>query len=454
MKNSRSIVRLRPLLLIVGACLAVSCGKNPFAPSTDLGKGIVDDFDPTVTNVQNNLKVLSESIVVDTAFSMRDTGDSLYSWIEGNTKAALAGTFTGLTVDGFAAIETAYTYIEFRPDTLRADEAQRKNLDTAFSIDSVVLAINRFRVTVDSASPGRTATAAIDLYPYGVIKEPLTTAINPKSITGKPLDSIRNISLVSTGEGPAKDTLYTFKLDSTYVSRIRTAVKDSTADTSWFALCLKPSAGSRGVVRFDNVYDVPRILVYYHALPGDTVSGVVSMSSYRCASTIVESDSVAAFRHPYSAWEMDRRTILKLNLAPLRDFMDTAGAGGKEFKVIQRAELKVNLAGLVSDMRCDTIQIQYSLSDTLGHTKKDFTLVSALSVINSGKRDVIVSLPVTTWLQKLVAQKRCKTVYLSLTVPANMYAYSDVVEMPSLVQIDWTQPGGRVALNAIVNSPR
>ena len=66
-----------------------------------------------------------------------------------------------------------------------------------------------------------------------------------------------------------------------------------------------------------------------------------------------------------------------------------------------------------------------------------------------GAKNAVYTVPVTSWLQKMVAGKRIETVYLYMTVPRNDGAFS-----PSFIQMDWMQPTGRVALNAIVTNPR
>jgi hypothetical protein len=453
MKNKRFAAFLCKLILSLGVCALISCSKSPFDSSTDLGKNIVDDFDPGITNLQSNVKTFSGHAEIDSAFSMRDSGDSIVSWLQRNTSATstistlASGTFQGLTVDGFNPIESVFTYIEFRPDTLRTTEATRKMLDTAYSIDSVVFVVNRLRMTIDSSSAGMASPAGIDMYPCDTLKDSAAFVLDRNKIR-------YNIGRLGTFtvslDSSAADTVYSAKLDSAaYIPRIRKAVKDSAPDTSWFAFCLRPSPNSRGIVRFDNYIDLPRILVYYRASSSDSTQTVVLYRNHASFS-VFESDSLAACRYPFSTWETGRRTVFKLNLASLRAFMDTAADSGKKFMIIQRADLKINLSGIISDLSDDSVRVYFNFSDTLAHTSKDFSSLSLFYEKRAGSKNAVYTFPVTSWLQKLIAEHKIDTVYLYLTAltPTLNSGYS------SFIQIDWTQPSARLELNAIVTNPR
>jgi hypothetical protein len=449
MKKTRFILRFGKLLVAAGAFFLIFCGGNPFSPSTDVGEKIVNDFDPGVMNVQSNLKQFSGSAFIDSSFSMRDRGDSAYWWIQRNTVTMLAGAFNGLSIGTFTAAETAYTYIEFRPDTLRVDGAKRKNLDTAFSIDSVVFMINRFRETVNATASGMAPPASIDAYSCGLLKDSSSIALTTDSIrvsAGK-LGTIPAVSLDSV----APDTAYSIKLDTgIFAPRIRRAVKDAGADTSWFAFCLKPSPGSQGVVRFDNSINVPKIIIYSHLSSHDTATTVTTLNRHHATCIMAESDSIAACRHAYSTWETGRRAVLKLNVKTLRDYLDTASGDKRTYQVIQRADLKLNCAGLLSDLHRDSIQVYFTMSDTLARNQYDFMKVAMVTLHRDSSKNAMYTIPVTSWLQMLVSLKRSETVYMYLTAPISLSEYSS----PSFIQVDWTQPANRLDLSAIITDPR
>lgn len=444
MKNKRYVAFLCKLLLSIGIVVLFSCSKSPFASSTGAGENIVDDFDPAITDINHNVKTFFGGAEIDSTFSMRDLGDSVFSGLQWNTPLMLTGTFNGLSAGEFNVVETSFSYVEFRPDTLRANTDIRKMLDTAFSIDSVVFAVNRVRLTVDSSAAGSAGAAGIDMFPCGVLKDSTAFALKTDSIDFSGKLGTFFVSLDSA----AADSLYSVKLDSAaYVPRIRNAVKDAGQDTSRFAFCLKPSPNSQGVVRFDNSLYQPRILVYYRPTAHDSTS-TATMYRFHVGSLVTETDSTAECPFPFSTFETGRRAVIKLDMTSLGTFLDTAAEDGKRFMIIQRADLKLNLAGLISDLRNDSVQILYNFSDTLCHTAKDFTMVSSFKFKNDGTKNTVYTLPSTTWLQKFVAQKRSNTVYLYITVPITS------VLSPSFIQADWTQPSARLELNAIVTNPR
>ena len=430
----------------VALCMFLACGKNPFSPSTDVGQKIVDDFDPSVTNIDKNIKSLRFNAVIDSSFSMRDINDSVLQCLHRNTAAVLAGTFPGLQGGAAAFRDIAYAYIEFRPGILRQSghETDRTNLKSAYSIDSVVLTVNRFRMTIDSGFAGRAAAASVDVFACDTVKDSGNVPFPKERIT----DTSKVIGTFDVSLDSAKeDTVYSVKLDTTYSIRLKKAASDSaqySGDTAWFAFCLKPAPSSSGVVRFDNLNDIPRVIVYYRTDSTDTIVRSVTLGRHHSSFTVFEQDSSAACGHPLASLETGRRAVLKLDVSSLREYMDTAAGTDKKFVLIQRADIIIRCSGFFSDLQADSILVYFCIFDTLGHTMNDFTRVSSFYAKRTDNKDTTYTLPAAIWLQKTIVQKRSDAAFLYLMAP-----YSS-----PFVQVDWTQPGDTLELNAIVTNPR
>ena len=440
------------IFIPIALCMILSCDKNLFAPSTDVGQKIVDDFDPSMTNVNENIKTFSGNAVIDSSFSMRDIDDTVLLWSHRNMPAVLAGTFPGIQSAPAAFHDTAYAYIEFRTGIFRqpGQETNRNNIKSAHSIDSVVLSFNRYRITIDSTYSERPATAKLDVYVCDTVKDSDIVAFSKDKIA----KSSEPLGTFSVGlDSLAEDTVYSIKLDSTYKIRFQRAASDSqqyAEDTAWFAFCLKPAQSSSGVVRFDNLNDAPRIDVFYRTDSTDTVLKAVTLYRHHSTFTVFEQDSASACSYPVASWETGRRAVFKLDVSSLREYMDTATGTDKKFVVIQRADMKLKLAGFFFDLQEDSaFTVIYSLFDTLAHTMSDFTAGSSFYVKNTGSKDTTYTLPVAPWLQKIIVQNKSDVAFLYLTAPLQYYTYS-----PPFLQLDWTQPAAHLELNAVITNPR
>ncbi len=448
MKKTQIAPIIRSLLFALGLCSLLSCGKNLFSSSTDVGQSVIDDFNPGITDVNGNIKTFSGSAVVQSAYSMRDAGDSVLPWLHREMTALAVGTFGGVQMGGKVFYDISCGYVEFRPGVLRQSghETDRNNLKSAYSIDSVVLTVNRFRLNIGSSPAGKTADVAV--FACDTSKDTAAFSFSNAKI---PASSIAQGFLKVGLDSSAADTVYSIKLDTSYITRIKRAVGDSAVfpeDTGWFALFMKPVQATSEVVRFDNLSDVPRIKVYYRPDSADTAISSVTLNRHHASYAVFEQDSSAACGYPFSSWASGRRAVLKLGVSSLRDYMDTAAGDDKKYVVIQRADLKLRLSGLVSDLQVDSVLVLYCISSEPLTTLHDFSLVSTFYA-RPGVTDTTYSLPAASWLQKTVVKQKSDTVYLYLTVPAQTHSYS-----PPSIQIDWTQPQDRLDLKAVVTNPR
>jgi hypothetical protein len=447
-------------------CLALAC-SNPLKPSTNLGEQIINDTDPNLIDINRNVKPFSGSLR-DSAFSMRDINDTLVPGYQYNPPFLTAGRNVG------PITEDVIAYLEFRPTNFRADNNVRNSLKTGI-IDSVVLNLRRFRIkTLSSPTPGM---AIID-----VDTCPVLGRFPSLSIVGRKTDSIpfindflqnnvKNIGAVSintdsliTDPTQGGDTALTVVLDSSYIARIKNAVKDTIgfSDTTAFGLCLAPRTGSQGLARFMNLNGdatSPNLLVYYHASATDTARRTQLFSRDHASNTVLETapDSALACGSSFSSWETARRAVYKIDVSSLAAFMDTAGPIGKKYVVLQKADVRIPVSKSVSDMRLDSIYVHFMLLDSLANNFYDLGSSSYKTLGNFYIRDSISSdtsyvVSLANLLQPLLINKNRKSVYLYLWV-AGQNSATSFGSCPSFIQVAW-KPEQKLTLSAVVTNPR
>jgi hypothetical protein len=438
------------LLIFLFFCGALFC-SNPFKPSTDEGQTIVNDVDSSITNINQNIKTFAGGALIDTAFSRRDIHDTIAQPLQRNPSVLAVGAFSGLTSNGIGFSDTSVAYIEFRPGLFRqtAWVIARNDLKAATTVfDSVVFVVHRLRIS----ARGHDSMASIDVFTCETMKD--SVLFDAAKITGNSIAAFSGISLDSAGP----DSMYSVILDTaTYFNKIRSAVSDTGTDTAWFAFCLKPSLNSNGVVRLygalGSSYD-PRIVFYFHDKtdPTDSIKSW-AMPLHHASVSVFEPnfgpDSSNGAKAAVSSRETARRAVFKLDLAPLKTFMEDSAAAGKKFVVIQRADLSLNVAQSMSDLSSDSIRVFYNVSDTLATEQHSFKTVNSFTVIRSAPSDTTYVLSLANWIQPLIVNKNLASVYLYLTVPDQL----NVVTQP-FVQVDWENPAGQMKINAIVTNPR
>jgi hypothetical protein len=442
---------MKKILVLQSAFLAaftlfVSCVNHS---STDLGSGIINTFDSTITPVGQNIKSLSGTFKVDSSFSMRDVGDSIIPGLQRNPPLLAAGTAFSTVA---AAVDSAIAYMVFTPGIYRqsGSSGTLKALQDAI-IDSVSLCFRRERFTSDSAhSPNKLAVINVD-----------SCAVQMDSLGRDSLLFNRNqvtLQIQQVGistDSATGDTDFTVSLNAypTYVDRIKKAVKptiDSASDTAAFAFCFKPATGSPfGIVRFDNLsYDStqPRLVIYYRPLSDTLVTQSTVLPRNRAAYSVFEADSSAACNTAVSSWETVRRAVFKLDVSSLKNFMDTAAGDGKKFVVVQRANVTLNFSPYITDLflTTDSLQVLYSVFDTLQTTKDSFATTGSFYIKPSDTSHVLL---LATQIQSVLFDDKKTTAFLYLMLPTQNSTN------PPFAQVQWRQPA-TVKFNAIVTNPQ
>jgi hypothetical protein len=439
------------LVALCCICGSMFC-SNPFKSSTSSGQDIVESIDSSVTNVSENIKIFLTSAILDSVYSRCDIGDSVpRNLYRGSPSYLSAGNFTGLSNNGNDFSEEAISYVEFRTGLLRTSSwsGVRKALRDAYSIDSMKLFFDRVKVNIDSAYRYLSAktTTSIDVFACGVQKD--SVLFNKDSIHHGDSTTF-TVSLDSSGT----DSVYFARLDTSYRTLIRKAVRDSACDTPRFAFCLKGTPGSSGVARF---YDLggttysPRITFYYRPKSDTAKTKNTTLSrdhaEFSLFENSFENDSSNGASSCVSARGVMRRSVLKLDVSSLKAFMQDSAPENKDFVVIQRADLYLNASHIRSDMRGDSILVYYNVSDTLAGNKHGFKKYSSFHVRISVGADTSYVLPLASWLQPLIINRNSSTVYLYLSLPVE-------TSLKPFAQIAWSDTASKLKLNTIVTNPR
>ena len=442
--------KILQIAFFFSVCIIASCG-NLFQPSTNLGQQIANDVDPNLIDINRNIKPFSDSLA-SLPSSMRDVGDTFPSGYQWNPWYLIAGTNIGLDS---GTIDSVYAYLEFRPLTCRVTASIYNALRVAH-IDSVVLMLRRLRVDTRSALVPKTVTK-IDVRGCPILGDSSTDLIpftkdlwkNTKALGTLSINTDTSVHDSTLGG----DTAFSIRLDSSYVTRFKNAVKDSGFDTSAFAFCLGPNGKGDGLGRFMNVpgeATSPRIVAYYHASDADTALRTQTLYRDHASFTAIERDSGAACKSPISTLETIRRAVFNIDVSSLSNFMDTAGPDDKKYVVIQKAEVTIPVSQCISDMRLDSIYVQYKLldSDSLAISKKSFAEDGHFYIKNT--KDTSYAISIAKRLQPLVLNHRSKSVNLFLMVPSQN---SPTGYGPPFIQVAW-KPDSKLKLIAIVTNPR
>ena len=439
------------LSILTAGCVALFC-SNPFKPSTDLGQNIINGLDSSITNIDKNIKTLKTTAHIDSAFSRCDVQDSIPQALRRAPTIMMVGQFDGGSLNGVAYKDTALSYIEFRPSILRNTgwEIVRNPLkDTAtYVIDKVIFQVQRYRDSVivpPATIINPLAQISIDLFSCRIIRD--SVLFSDSAV--KPLSVFSPVSLDSL----AVDSVYSDTLDAEYLHKIKSAVSDTGTDTAWFAFCLKPSPNNSGIARFYGNsgltnYD-PRLVVTYHKKTDSATVLTQTIPRHHASVSIfgpyISSDSSNRTETPVSFSGTNRRAVLKLDVSALKRFMEDSASAGKNFKIIQRADLSLKTAGIISDLPRDSLLVYYSVFGKAQLQQIDFKKVNSFYV-KPNRPDTAYTIALANWLQPLIVNNKSSSVYLYLSLPVSTQPEPNE-------QVLW-QSKSDLTVNAIFTNPR
>ena len=457
--------KILQIALLFSVCFACVC-SNSLKPSTSLGQQIVNDVDPTLIDLNRNVKAFSDSLKIISSSSMRDIYDTLPPGYQYNPPFIVAGRNVGADTENIVA------YLEFRPSAFKLNGTIQSTMKNAI-VDSVVLNVRRFRITTLSNPVKGITKLAVDscivldrFSNLSILGRQTDSAAFPMDFLTNNILKLGTLSVnmdsSNTDSSLGGDTMLSLRLDSAiYTTKFRNAVKDtaSISDTEAFALCLAPDSNCLGIARFmsyNGDATSPNLSVYFHNSVTDTARRMYTLSRDHASYTVLEPDSSALCKSPIASWETARRAVYKIDVSPISAFMDSAGPEGKKYVVLQKADVRIPISKSVSDMSLDSILVYYTVLDTQARNFYDLagTAINPIGTFyirDSISSDTSYVIPLAKMLQHMVVDKNDKSVNLYLWIHGQNSPYNTYG--PSFIQVAW-KPEPIVKLDAVVTNPR
>jgi hypothetical protein len=420
--------------------------------STSLGDRIVNNIDSTIVPVAYNIQAFNGNLPVLGTTSMRDVNDSIPPGLMRNPSSLVVGRFPGLAN---GADEAIYSYLEFRPSEFHHSgfTSVRSNLKTAFTnnlVDSIVLRLNRVRIT---STLGTSLKTVIRARSCAVLKDSVILDTNTLyALSDSTVDATFGVSSDSAGI----DSDYSVRLGAPYLERIKKSVRDTGIDTSAFSLCLSPGSTGNGTIRFNNISSdsiQPRVVIYYRASSTATTESSVILYRDHASYSVFESDSSSACTSPLSSWATGRRAVIKLDLSPLKTFMDTAAYDTLKYMVIQKADLNLSILHDSTDIFTDSIQVSLSVFDSLVTNRSQFTTVTSFFVHPAKSDTTTYVLPLAPYLQKILVTSARNDNRVSPAAYLYLMIRTPNLTSPPITQIRWNAASS-LKFKAIVTNPR
>ena len=145
--------------------------------------------------------------------------------------------------------------------------------------------------------------------------------------------------------------------------------------------------------------------------------------------------------------------MIKLDLSPLKTFMDTAAYDTLKYMVIQKADLNLSILHNSTDIFTDSIQVSLSVFDSLVTNRSQFTTVTSFFVHPSKPDSTIYVLPLAPYLQKILVSSARNDNRLSPTAYLYLMIRTPNLTSPPITQIRWNAASS-LKFKAIVTNPR
>jgi len=344
-----------------------SC-SNLFQPYTSVGKDVITDVDPTITDLKNGFKQVyvdlsvsnTRSIIIDgkgvsidslvsgvqrsnlTIGSLYNESSigyielNMYDIVKNGGKNRFTGSYDSSAYDGFLRLYHVWSHA----DSVAFSDS---NLTITFSVYSCPIKQHGSKFDpAKIASPGApvlvvdSTRGADNILRFDTIQE--TVPKLDTTITFK----------------PTVDSVLIVHLPAAIFAELRDAVRDTSTDSTTYlkrAYCIKASAG-HGLVRFTS----PQFVLKYHTSKTDTSGrdSTALVNPYNDLSVFEQNQSDDSL---VASWEAGRFVEIPINMKPLRDSL--APSLGKRFTISQDAacSLWVNKPLLEVPDTTDTLRI-------------------------------------------------------------------------------------------------
>lgn len=329
-----------PLSLLLPLTAVLFCSR--FDESTGLGSKIIQDVDPSLTDINKNFR--TATLKVDSAFSIPDKNDTRYGEHPGIIAGNINKTLTVGTKDG----TTASGYLRYTFDSLTWKTFKLSDT-SSFAIDSVSMQISIH--FMKSKLP-----SSISVY---------TSTESEKYKRTRPDQSKLVATLVRENDS------------SDYYSGIITDTSFDDAIVAAFSKYKEKSTGT-SVYYFSFFADDTCNYVHlknptmkiFSKKDKDTIKAYISPDYLNYVA--VEEDIESLNCKPISAFASSRTAVFKVNLNPLWETMDSTGLNeilSAAFKITPKTFVNKDTSGVVQE---DDIRIVYYISDTLFNNNQKF----------------------------------------------------------------------------------
>ncbi len=323
----------------------ISC-SNLFQPYTSVGKEVITDVDPNVTDLKNGFKQVHVDLPVSGTRSMVVGG-------QGNTADSLvSGVHRSNLTIGSLFNESSIGYVELNMyDIIKNGGKTRFTGSYDSSAYECYLRMYHVWSHADSVAfsdSNATVTDSIFACPtkqHGSKFDPakLLPSTNSVQIIDSTRDANNVVHYDTLSETvpqllgtitfrPRIDSILIIPLPPAILAELRDAIRDTSTDSTVYekrAYCIKAD-NKQGLVRFTN----PQFLLKYHTSKSDTSArdSTALVSPYNDI-TVFEAN--AADDSLVASWEADRFVEIPVNMKPLRDSL--LPVMGKKFTISQDA---------------------------------------------------------------------------------------------------------------------
>jgi len=390
--------------------LLLFCSR--FDETTGLGKDIIHDIDPSLTDVNQNFKSLDSMIVVS-AFSIPDQNGSNFGI---HRSSISVGTKDNVTASGFIEYE-------FNWDTLNKFGIEITDTST-FKIDSISLQVYTYKDTSEHAEIAK----KLDLY----------ACINADSISRTPL--ARQFPITSLYLSTDSTLYYGSSNSTTILAAIENFISSTKAQLN---ICATDSCKDllKTYLRFYLFNDDSNTVAHLSTAPTmkffarkgpDSIRVSISPSYTNYVAIDHNIDSIAKI--PVSSFATQRIAVFKLDISNLWKSLDSF----KSFRILSAGfsitpKAYKNVYNNSDDETLNKLNVIYYLSDKLYEDNSAFyeqtlrRVEKSVSTDSTGSpNDKFVLRNLEDIFQKL-SSSRPSTVYLYLQLSGNDYKWKEVL---------------------------
>lgn len=372
--------------------LLLFCSR--FDDTTSLGKDIIQDIDPSLTDVNGNFKSL-DSMTVLSAFSIPD--------LKGSNNGIHRSTISVGTMDNV----TASGFVEYTANADILDKFGIAVTDTStFKIDSISMQVYTYKLTDENIRIPEKLNLYLSINTDSVFRTPLSRQLQVSSLY---------LSKDSTHYyGSSNDTIIRKSIEK-FISSIKTQLKICATDScknllkNYLRFYLYSADSGSSVAHLSTA---PTIRIYSrNGLDNIMVSITPSYTNY----VAIDNETDSTSKNPVSTIATKRTAVFKMDMSNLWKTMESF----KSFRILS--------AGFTVTPKTyknifDSLNVHYHLSDTL----YDNTSAFQKQILRGVKK--MVSIDSTGIPKERFVLRNLEDIFqkLSFSRPSTLYLYLQI----------------------------